>query len=253
MKRLVAAVAAVLMVAGLTTALAPAASAAPAPARAAYVTALYQDYLGRLPSNSDVTFWSAKLAAGSPRSSVAAGFADSDEYRLIRIDNAYRTILGREPEAGGRASWLDGMHRGILGTDDVDRAFYQSDEFYINSGNSDWTVIAALYQHILGRTPSFEESSTWLTRSSHLSFPPGPGTFPTYGLDRPLLVTSIYGSTEAARDRVSVMYSTYFHRAPDASGVVAWGDFNLANGDAATRSGLTSSDEYYALAGLRYP
>ncbi|QWT24649.1 DUF4214 domain-containing protein [Subtercola sp. PAMC28395] len=272
MKRVLAGISVLLVAAGLMVGFGPAASAqavgtsvltespvtAPGVSTpvAAFVTALYQDFLNRRPGESEVAFWGHRFAVGDSRGSVASAFAGSDEYRLIRIDNAYNSILNRGPDPGGRAFWLDAMHRGIVTTDDIEKSFYASQEFYDRTtANGGW--INGLYQHLLGRSASWDEASFWTVAASNYSFAhfdwrahPSGGDLP---LDRDWIVAQIYNALEAARARVSVMYQHYLGRVPDEPGVQFWADYDIRMGDAAVRSGFTNSDEYYALASTRFP
>ncbi|RFA21024.1 DUF4214 domain-containing protein [Subtercola boreus] len=136
-------------------------SAGVSPAVSSFVTALYMDYLNRRPSSADVAWWGGKLAAGAPRSAVTAGFVNSDEYRLIRIDAAYNTVLGRAPDAGGRQSWLTAMQAGAITTDDIERSFYASWEYFTRKGGTDKTWAAALYSTLLGRSGSDTDYTFW--------------------------------------------------------------------------------------------
>ncbi|MCU1477589.1 MAG: hypothetical protein JWQ64_2282 [Subtercola sp.] len=208
-------------------------------ATSSYLTALYVDFLNRKPAASEVAGWSKFLAAGNPRTVVSLGFVNSDEYRLIRIDTAYRQILAREPDAGGRSSWLSGMKNGLLTTDDIESSFYASDEFYARAGKSDIYWVAALYSALIGRQASYNEAASWAA------------TIPTHG--RLWLVNQIWNSVETARSRVSLMYKFYLGRTPDLQGVINWANLDIAVGDTAIRSGITSSDEYYLRAQTLYP
>ncbi|MEF2975712.1 DUF4214 domain-containing protein [Subtercola sp. YIM 133946] len=225
---------------------------------ASFITALYNDFLSRNPSSDDIAWWGHNLATGSPRGAVAAGFVDSDEYRLIRIDAAYRDILTREAEPGGRASWLNGMKIGLLTTDDIERSLYASDEFYNDNGGNEFGWINGLYEHILGRGASMDEVGYWLNQGNAYALAQSDWIHQPPGVDIPLvfprlwIVNNIMNSTEGARSRVSAMYQHYLGRVPDAGGLALWANYDLAVGDSATRSGLTGSDEYFALASQRF-
>ncbi|WP_161580377.1 DUF4214 domain-containing protein [Subtercola vilae] len=204
-----------------------------------FLTALYFDYLNRRPAGSDVNFWGKYLASGSPRSSVAAGFVNSDEYRLIRITEAYHTVLNRGPDPAGPQNWLAAMKRGDIQTDDVEQSFYASQEFYARAGSSDLSWSAALYQVLLGRQPAYSEAAGWanLTRM--------------YGRD--WVVHEFWRAHETAKDRVAAMYTYYLGRQPDPAGLDGWTTYALRYGDSATRAQITGSDEYFNRAQTTYP
>ncbi|MEF2975711.1 DUF4214 domain-containing protein [Subtercola sp. YIM 133946] len=209
-----------------------------------FVTALYADYLGRSPSQSDIDYWSAKLAAGAPRTVISDSFVDSDEYRMIRITEAYQHVLGRGVDPGGATTWLNYMKAGVITTDDIEKNLYQSNEFYqIAADNNhinpnDGAFVDSLYYYILGRNVVGDEGQRWLS-----------SPFPE---PRSYYVNGIYGSLEAARTRVTGMYQRYLGRTPDEQGIEVWANVDLAIGDSATRKGITSSDEYLLLAANRF-
>ncbi|MDF2443764.1 MAG: hypothetical protein JWR01_1967 [Subtercola sp.] len=204
-----------------------------------FVTALYVDFLNRRPSSSEVAFWGAQLAGGAPRSAIAAGFVNSDEYRMIRIDAAYTTVLKRTADAGGRVTWLNEMRSGRITTDDIERTFYASDEYYLQQGGTRASWAAGLYRALLGRTGGASEYAFWANLASQ------------HG--RPWVVSQFWDSTETISSRVTAMYVRYLGRQPDRGGLATWVGVALALGDSGLRSALTSSDEYFAGAAPRFP
>ncbi|QWT23035.1 DUF4214 domain-containing protein [Subtercola sp. PAMC28395] len=219
--------------------------------RDAFVTSLYADFLGRQPSPDEVGFWSTRLAAGAPRRTIADSFANSDEYRLIRITATYRTVLGRDPDPTGESWWLDALRRGVVTTDDMSKAFYNSDEFYAraaaryNAPPNDGAFVDALYASILGREAMGLEGFNWLNAAWAYTL----GRFSA----KPFLIDAIYDSTEAARDRVQPMYQQFLGRIADEGGLEWWASLDLRIGDSAVRGGFSGSDEYYSRAVSRYP
>ena len=205
----------------------------------AYVRAVYKDVLLRDPSDAERIPWARALMGGMTRGQVAGGFVNSDEFRLAKIDQAYREVLGRGAEEPGRTGWLDGMRRGALSPDDAYRTFMQSDEYYNNSGGTLETFVAAVYQRILKREAIAPEIQYWV------------GIANQYG--RSTVVNRIWISVETAEARVADMYLAYLGRTPDRPGLVMWGQLNLANGDSWVRAQLLNSAEYWNRAGLRYP
>jgi hypothetical protein len=202
------------------------------------VSALYWDYLGRLPSASDVSFWGRQIQAGAELNIVSAGFVNSDEYRLIRIDAAYRSILGRESEPAGRLNWLNGMRGGALTTDDIETSFYASDEYYLQRGGTDTTFVDALYKTLLGRTGSSSEYAFWSALVQQ------------HG--RAWVIDQFWDSTETISQRVAGMYKLYLGRTPDAGGLASWVGVALSIGDSGLRAGLSGSDEYFVRSQYRF-
>ena len=209
------------------------------PAATSFVKAVYQDVLARQPSTGEAINWGKAVMAGMPHSQIAGAFVNSDEFRLLKIDEAYRTVLNREPEDSGRLSWLAGMRQGTLAPDDVSRIFFQTDEYYNIAGATDPLFVASVYQKIIQRPAVQAEIDYWS------------GLLRTYG--RVGVVNLIWFSVETERARVATMYKAYLGRIPDDPGLVQWADFGLKNGDSALRSAILGSDEYGIRAISRYP
>ncbi|MHB1172819.1 MAG: DUF4214 domain-containing protein [Lacisediminihabitans sp.] len=210
-----------------------------APAPAAFVKALYADVLGRAASSGEIGGWGRQLMNGVPPVQVASGFVNSDEYRLIRINNAYQTILGRPAEPGGALGWLNGMKNGALGTDDVDKVFLASKEYLDKSGGTNETFVAALYQRLLKRPAGPPEIAGWAAIAAVSG--------------RQAVVNAIWQSVETARERVTIMYHDYLGRAPEPGGVGGWAGLSIAQGDAEVRWAIIGSAEYWSRASARFP
>lgn len=76
----------------------------------AFVRSLYTRILGRSPSDPDVAYWSSAVGRIG-RGHVAAGFFASVESRRTRVDELYRTLLCRAPDAGGASFWVGRLAR----------------------------------------------------------------------------------------------------------------------------------------------
>ncbi|WP_216363659.1 GH25 family lysozyme [Subtercola boreus] len=183
---------------------------------------------------SKLHFWEGFLATGSPRSSIAGGFVDSAEYRLLRIDAAYRDILGRGAEESGRQGWLGVMQNGGITTDDIETTLYSSEEYYLKHGGTDTSYARALYDTLLGRDGSQSDYAFWAALVAQ------------HG--RAWVTAQFWNCTETIGKRVGAMYDRYLGRQPDAGGLAGWVTLGLRVGDSGVRSGLTSSDEYFARA-----
>ncbi len=81
--------------------------------RTAFVYRLYQDCLNRTPDLAGLEHWCQVLSLGYEGTNVARGFVFSTEYKKRLASNAeyvdmlYRTILGREADAAGKANWTN--------------------------------------------------------------------------------------------------------------------------------------------------
>lgn len=101
----------------------------------AFVFRLYDAVYDR-PADDGLDYWAGQMAAGMSGQSVAAAFLDSPEYAArfgadpsagALIDRLYTNVLGREPDAGGRAYWEGRL---AAGTTEVEMllAFTESPE-----------------------------------------------------------------------------------------------------------------------------
>lgn len=85
------------------------------------VERLYQAVFGRSPDAAGFDFWVIKRIEGMSLERVADFFIDSPEYRERFgnpgadgfVDQLYRNVLGRPPDAGGRSFWLDQIADGM--------------------------------------------------------------------------------------------------------------------------------------------
>jgi hypothetical protein len=198
--------------------------------------ALYRDVLFRSPAPEEVSGWSAIVASGQ---SITGGFLLSDEYRLNKATSAYRTILGREPEGDAIYGWLALMRNGTVMTEDLDKQFLASQEFYNRAGADNVRFVDALYQRMIGRLPSMEERVGWSVYA--------------YQNGRLAVVNAIWGSMETARARVSAIYFEYLGRYAGESETYGWAVYGQNNGDAQLRSAITGSQEYYERSIARFP
>ncbi|MBX3284620.1 MAG: polysaccharide deacetylase family protein [Actinobacteria bacterium] len=72
---------------------------------AGWVAGLYQDMVAKPVDAGGSAYWTAKLAAGTSRIDVAAAIWNSPASLRLRVDAAYRTVLGRAADPGGATTW----------------------------------------------------------------------------------------------------------------------------------------------------
>jgi hypothetical protein len=88
-----------------------------------FVTALYQQLLGRIPENSPtgLPFWLGQFTPPQypgpdpltqVRENVASAIASSDESRQDIVTSMYHHYLHRDPDAAGLATWVDQIYYG---------------------------------------------------------------------------------------------------------------------------------------------
>jgi hypothetical protein len=204
------------------------------------IYSLYSDILLRAPDEGGVNTWRNYLIGqGWPTLTVANAILYSDEYYLQRIDAAYREILGREPDAPGRADWLYRMQTRQVSVDEIRLNFTRSMEYYLNSGGTEASFVSVLYTTMLKRPAVQSDLDYWVTMSRQ------------YGSG--YVVTSIWNSYESGTIRLNTVYQGYLHRDVDSDGIRSWVPLITAQGDQAARSALVGSLEYLLSARVRYP
>lgn len=209
------------------------------PAAGSVVKAMYADLLLRDVDASGLQSWSAMLASGAAQPALVASLTSSDEYLQLRVRQAYEEVLGRAPEPGGVAWWVQEIRAGHATADDVKRRFYDSLEYFNLSGGTSVGYVNRLYVTAFERSASASESAYWA------------GQIPVIG--RGAVVDGIWLSFEAAKYRAGKYYQTFLKRAADQGGQEYWARVLLASGEGAVRIGIAGSAEYRALALTRFP
>jgi hypothetical protein len=97
---------------------------------AAFVSALYVDFLGRAPSISEQAGWEGFLAANGPATTTIAIEASAEAYTRV-LDAYYTTYLNRTSDAVGLAFWLSKLQTGQQTVGSVAELILGSTE-YIN-------------------------------------------------------------------------------------------------------------------------
>lgn len=133
------------------------------------VVRLYYAHLQRAPALDGLSFWANNVRNGWTIDGVSEFFARSDEFVArygslddgAYVDLVYRNVLGRAPEAEGRAFWIQelgaGLPRGVLMA-----RFSESPEFV---AQTDGLVRATmLYVGMLRRSPEPAGLDFWAGR-----------------------------------------------------------------------------------------
>lgn len=179
--------------AGATPVVSPTVPAAVVTDPAAFVDAAYRALLGRPADPAGASYW-AGVAAVDPRS-VLDALAGTEEHRRWVVAEAYRSVLRREPDAGGLTWLAEWMTRGSTGTI-VRAVLYGSDEYVARAGGTADAWVRSLYLDILGREAD----------------PPGLAHFTAVaaaGVPRPFIAYAFLASSEAAgRPGLSVASSS---------------------------------------------
>lgn len=130
---------------------------------------LYQAVFLRPPDTAGLAFWLARMEGGQTLDSVAAAFAGTPEFRgrygalgdAAFVDRTYANVLGRAPDADGRAYWVDQLARGVS-RGRVTLQVSASPEY--RARVADQVALISVAVGVLGRTPTQAELTAALAR-----------------------------------------------------------------------------------------
>ncbi|MDZ4779297.1 MAG: S8 family serine peptidase [Planctomycetia bacterium] len=100
---------------------------------AGFVSAAYQDLLGRTAETSGVNYWVSFLSTGGTRAQFAQTLLTSSEYRLNTIDSYYQEYLGRGAGPTERQWWLVQVQSGTTTLGTIAQSFLGSDEYFASA------------------------------------------------------------------------------------------------------------------------
>jgi subtilase family serine protease len=97
-----------------------------------FVSAVYEDLLGRSPDSGGLSYWAGALASGESLAQVAYAVATSGEYRADLVSGWYQTFLDRAVDSGGLWYWMGALGSGSA-DEQVIAAILGSAEFYADA------------------------------------------------------------------------------------------------------------------------
>jgi hypothetical protein len=119
-----------------------------------WITAVYQDVLGRAPDNSGLGGWIQALSGGASRQQVALGILQSQEGRTDQVQEYYRSYLRRAGDTAGVNYWTDLIERNRLPDDNL------GDVPVSDNANVTNNVDMALAANFLGSQEYFQDAQT---------------------------------------------------------------------------------------------
>jgi len=130
------------------------------------VASTYQQFLGRTPDPSVLSFWVGQMQQGLTDERLGAFIVASSEYRTNHggtatgwVQGMYHDLLGRTADGAGLSFWLG---RSTAGANPADIAFGLA-----LSAEHESTVIGAEYRAYLGRDADPAGLNYWLTAFTH--------------------------------------------------------------------------------------
>jgi streptogramin lyase len=200
---------------------------------ARYVLQLYQDLLNRPADAAGLTFWSAQLDQGTPRTVIAQQLSHSAEYYQTNvIKPAYQQYLNRPADQAGLDFWTRELQNGMT-DEQMQAGFIASDEFYRNSGGSNALWVDALYEALLSRPADQPGEAFW---SGELQG----------NLSRYRVANGFTGSQEGLGLRVLQTYQRYLGRSASQLEINYWvALYRLGRTNEDIITSFTSSDEFF--------
>jgi hypothetical protein len=200
------------------------------------VAATYSDFLDAPPSSTSLAYWSGRVSSGSSsQASFVAYVAGSKASVIEQVSWLYYRILRRAPEGQSLHARVVAIqdHTGTVAGNAAQ--LYASGEYFVASGGTTGTWVQALYQSILGRSPSALAASA---RAAQVA-----------AKGRQYVATQLYTSLEARSRRVRALYQRLLERAPSPDRLAHWEAVDATPaGDVAVATGLADSAEYASVA-----
>jgi streptogramin lyase len=198
---------------------------------ATWIMGLYNDVLGRAPSNTEVQNWIAALESGFSPLNVAFSFVGGPEKEHQNITAAFLTFLGRTPTQTEINAYFNAFQHGLR-VEELRGDFVGSAEYYFrgtegNGQDSAW--VASALADVLGRAASDHETAGIYNPILATTFgstftAPAQGTIVTEQSGTVLVaVAQALAHVQAHYiDFVSGLYLTYLRRAADIAGLEGW-------------------------------
>jgi uncharacterized repeat protein (TIGR02543 family) len=166
-----------------------------------FLTNLYRDVLERPIDPLSLAVLAPKLNAGTPAKDIALGVLQGLEYRTLLIRGFYTTFLHRAPSPAELTAGLAQLGAGV-GDEDFEATLLGSGEYLsTRGGGTNDGFLDALFQDLLGRTPSSSERGTLRTAIENAT-------------PRSQIAKRILTSSEAKTRIVKGFFSAFLNRQP---------------------------------------
>jgi len=128
---------------------------------AGWIRGLYQDLLGRQPSQAEVDGWVGNLDQGMSALAAARGFAFSVEHEGQCVAADYQLALGRAADPTEIGAWLGQLAAGAS-REDVLAAILASAECFHNNGDAAASWLNGAYEACFNRPADAAADAAWL-------------------------------------------------------------------------------------------
>jgi hypothetical protein len=171
-----------------------------------FVAQAYLDLLERPVDPGGLASWTARLARGDSRATVARQLMNSSEYRTVLVRKLYQSILRRPADTNGLNSFVAQLGRGST-IEQVKSSLYGSGEYFTNrGGGTNSGFLSALFQDALGRAIDPSGLANFTQQLTH-------------GVARSTVALRVLTSREGYEVLVKGIYLRYLRRAADAGGL----------------------------------
>ena len=208
-----------------------------------FVISIYNDFIQRNPTASELSSGVGSISdvtVVSKRAAFASSLANTDKYLGAFVNKLYQDTLGRNGDSGGVSYWVKKLRNKSASPSQVASNFYASSEYFRGFGNNDnATWVKDLYTKILLRPATAKEVTAAVATAKKKG--------------RYSEANALFQSLESRNVRVDALYHRFLNRGPDPSGKKYWAGKVLTQGDIALAKNLTSSNEYFNKAAIRYP
>ncbi|MEX0712439.1 MAG: peptidylprolyl isomerase [Pirellulales bacterium] len=196
-----------------------------------FVVKLFNDLLGRTPSQSDAQFWYQQLRDGAGREEVARRFRATFEPREQLVQSFYQEFLNREGEEQGVTYWIDRLNGGEP-QEMIAAGFVNSPEYFRLHGSDNDAFLMAAYDQLADTVPDPPGMEFWRSTLDA-------------GTERLAVIFKLCETESGRAMAVDRLYSQLLGRAADPEGRDFWLN-RPVNGsflDELT-TGLLATDEY---------
>lgn len=204
-----------------------------------YIDAVYQDLLGRPPSDTYRSRYLTQLeqAALTPLQ-LTTHLATAAERVQAIVAALYQSAYGGPGSSQNLATWTQRITSGQATLADTAGAIYGAAQAFAHLGGNDLTTwVRQLYVVVLGRAsaPPADDRNVgiWVSRARQWG--------------RPYVAEGMYQSAEAGRFRADALYQKFFHQPPSPSSSTAWGARMISDGELSVAAQMTATDKYYGL------
>ena len=174
----------------------------------AWLCAVYLDVLGRPMDSTGAAHFEGLLAHGASRAQVADQILTSTEYWKGFVNYIYENLLSRPVEPIARSMWVARLSSGMSDATFISEVA-GSQEFYKNAGSTNAGYVSALYNLLLGRSPSQSDASFWTAKLSS-------------GTSRTSVAAGIVTSKELARSALQTVYLSLLDRPASSTDISNW-------------------------------